>query len=428
MAPAVFYMMLAALVIRLIVVVFVFPYWLNPQRDFYEFGYEPGRVARSIALGQGISNPLHGITGPTALVMPIYPAILAVFFKLFGIYSKGAAIAILAFNSLVSSLTCIPVYAIARRTFDARTAMIAGWIWALFPNAIYFSADWMWATCLATLFLATLFLAALTLPDRDSTSPLAWCGFGAGCGLAALTEPNVMSVLPFLGLWACYHLGKNRKTWFGPAALASIAFIAVVSPWFLRNYEVFHRFIPFRDGFGLELYVGNSGYTAHWANGKIRPSNSASELAEYTQSGELAYMAHKQQQATAYIGAHRAWYVGMIFRRALYLWTGFWSFSRGYLSEEPLDPPNILVNLVVLALAYQGLRRLRRENSQAMIPYLVAFFFFPIVYCLTHPEVYYMRPIDPFLVVLASGAVAERIDRRTAENVPSRLASGVSAV
>jgi len=212
MAPAIFYMMLAALVIRLIVVVFVYPYWLNPQRDFYEFGYEPGRVARSIALGQGISNPLHGITGPTALVMPVYPAILAVFFKLFGIYSKGAAIGILAFNSLVSALTCIPVYAIARRTFNSRSAMIAGWIWALFPNAIYFSADWMWATCLATLFLATSFLAALTLPDRDSTSLAPWCGFGAGCGLAALTEPNVMSVLPFLGLWACFHLASRAAS------------------------------------------------------------------------------------------------------------------------------------------------------------------------------------------------------------------------
>jgi 4-amino-4-deoxy-L-arabinose transferase-like glycosyltransferase len=421
-------MMLAALAIRLIVVVFVYPDWLNPQRDFYEFGYEPGRVARSLALGQGISNPLHGATGPSALVMPVYPAILALAFKLFGIYSKGAAIAILAFNSLISALTCIPVYGIAHRSFDGRSATIAGWIWALFPNAIYFSANWMWATCLATLFLATLFLAALRLPDRDSTSLLAWCGFGVGCGLAALTEPNVMSVLPFLGLWACYRLWQKKKTWFGPAAVASLAFIAVVSPWFFRNYEVFHRFIPFRDGFGLELYVGNSGYTAHWANGKIRPSNSPAELAEYAQSGELAYMAHKQQQAMAYIGTHKAWYVGMIFRRALYLWTGFWSFSRAYLSEEPLDPPNILVNLVVLALAYTGLRRLWREESSLVIPYLVTFLFFPIVYCLTHPEVYYMRPIDPFLVVLAAGAVAQRIRRRAPENEPSRLASGVDAV
>lgn len=426
LSSQVFYMMLAALVIRLIVVAFVYPYWLNPGRDFYEFGYEPGRVARSLALGQGISNPLHGTTGPTALVMPVYPAILAIFFRLFGIYSQGAAIGILAFNSLVSALTCIPVYSIARRCFDGRTAKIAGWIWALFPNAIYFSANWMWSTCLATLFLATLFLSALTLAEKNSYSLLAWGGFGAGCGLAALTEPNVMSVVPFLGSWACYRLFLKKKSWLGPAAAGSLAFLVVVTPWFVRNFETFHRFIPFRDGFGLELYVGNSGYTVHWANGKIRPSNSAAELAEYTQSGELAYMAHKQQQAKAYISAHKGWYAGMILRRALYLWTGFWSFRRQYLSEEPLDPPNILLNVVLLTLAIAGVRRLLRENSALVIPYLIAVFFFPLVYCLTHPEVYYMRPLDPLLVVLAAGAVAQRMHRRAEESERSHLAAGVS--
>lgn len=399
-------MVLAGLAIRLVVVGLVYPYWLNPQRDYYEFGYEPGRVARSLAIGQGISNPLHGSTGPTALVMPVYPAVLAVFFKLFGIYSKGAAIAILAFNSLVSALTSIPIYLIGRRSFDERTGKIAGWIWALFPNAIYFSANWMWATCLTTLFLALLFLTALYLQQQESPSTLAWFGFGAGCGLAALTEPNVMSVLPFLGGWACYRLRAGKKPWLRPATLTAVAFLVIVAPWFVRNYEVFHRFIPFRDGFGLELYVGNSGYSAHWANGKIRPSNSASELAEYTHSGELDYMAHKQRQALAFIEAHKEWYVAMTMRRAVYLWTGFWSLRRSYLSEEPMDPPNIVLNLALLGFAFAGLRRLWRENVTAMLPYLLVFLFFPIVYCLTHPEVYYMRPVDPFLVVLAAGAVA----------------------
>jgi hypothetical protein len=211
----------------------------------------------------------------------------------------------------------------------------------------------------------------------------------------------------------------KKRSWFGPAAVASLAFLVVVAPWFVRNYEVFHRFIPFRDGFGLELYVGNSGYTAHWANGKIRPSNSAAELAEYTKMGELAYVAHKQQQASAYIGAHKAWYARMVVRRALYLWTGFWSLSRAYLSEEPLDPPNILVNLTVLTLVTVGMRRLWREKAALVIPYLIVFLFFPMVYCLTHPEVYYMRPIEPLLVVLAAGGVATRRRRPATENEPS---------
>lgn len=405
-----FYIALVALVVRLVVVGFVYPYWLNPKRDYYEFGYEPGRVARSLALGQGVSNPLHGTTGPTALVMPVYPAILAGGFKVFGIYSKGAAIAILSFNSLASALTCIPIFLIGRRSFNERTAKIAAWIWAFFPNAIYFSANWMWATCLITLFLAVLFLMVLYL--QESSSGLAWFGFGLGCGVAALTEPNVMSVLPFFGGWACNRLHKRARRWFASACLAALAFVVVVSPWFIRNYEVFHRVIPFRDGLGLELYVGNNSYTKHWANGSIRPSNSAAELTEYAQSGELAYMAHKQQQALTFIREHRTWFVGMTLRRMLYLWTGFWSFRSSYLAEEPMDPPNIVLNVALLTLVVAGLRRCWRENRWMVTPYLLLFLFFPLVYCVTHPEVYYMRPLDPFLVLLAAYAIAAWRRRR----------------
>jgi 4-amino-4-deoxy-L-arabinose transferase-like glycosyltransferase len=401
-----FYITLVALVVRLVVVGFVYPYWLNPKRDYYEFGYEPGRVARSLALGQGVSNPLHGTTGPTALVMPVYPAILAGCFKLFGIYSKGAAIAILSLNSLISALTCIPIFLIGRRSFDERTAKIATWIWAFFPNAIYFSANWIWATCLITLFLAVLFLMVLYL--QGSSSGLAWFGFGLGCGVAALTEPNATSVLPFLGGWACNRLHKRARRWIASPCLAALAFVVVVSPWFVRNYEVFHRFIPFRDGLGLELYVGNNSYTKHWANGSIRPSNSAAELTEYAQSGELAYMAHKQQQALRFIREHRTWFVGMTLRRMLYLWTGFWSFRSSYLAEEPMDPPNIVLNVALLTLVVAGLRRCWRENRGMVAPYLLLFLFFPVVYCVTHPEVYYMRPLDPFLVLLAAYAIAAR--------------------
>ena len=209
---------LIAFAVRLVVVYFVYPDWLNPKRDYYEFGYEPGRVARSLALGNGISDPLHGKTGPTALVMPVYPAILAACFKVFGIYSKGAAIAILSFNSLISALTCVPVFLIGLRTFNQRTGLIAAWIWALWPNAIYFSANWMWATCIATFLLCLLFVMVLKLKESDSLA--LWIVFGIVSGIAALTEPNVMSVLPLLGLWACFRRWRQKRPWIAPGRCA----------------------------------------------------------------------------------------------------------------------------------------------------------------------------------------------------------------
>ena len=83
-----------------------------------------------------------------------------------------------------------------------------------------------------------------------------WLGWGALWGFAGLTEPMVLSVLPFLGGWVCYRRYRQGRRWFFPAAVAALTFIAFVSPWFIRNYVAFHRFIPFRDSFCMESVYG----------------------------------------------------------------------------------------------------------------------------------------------------------------------------
>jgi hypothetical protein len=46
-----------------------------------------GRVARSLATGHGYADPFGGHSGPTAWVPPLFPLILALVFKLFGVYT-----------------------------------------------------------------------------------------------------------------------------------------------------------------------------------------------------------------------------------------------------------------------------------------------------------------------------------------------------
>ncbi len=52
-------------------------YRTRPIEDHFAFGWEMGRVARSIAMGQGFSNPYGGNTGPTAWEPPLYPYLMA---------------------------------------------------------------------------------------------------------------------------------------------------------------------------------------------------------------------------------------------------------------------------------------------------------------------------------------------------------------
>jgi len=58
---------------------------------------------------------------------------------------------------------------------------------AFFPYAIFFSADFIWATTLTTPLLSLIFLAALRLEDAPSWAY--WYGFGFLCGTSALTDP-----------------------------------------------------------------------------------------------------------------------------------------------------------------------------------------------------------------------------------------------
>jgi 4-amino-4-deoxy-L-arabinose transferase-like glycosyltransferase len=398
------WIVLVALALRLLVVCFLYPERTDPYRDHWRFGGEAGRIARSIAQGEGYSNPLFANTGSTSWIAPAFPYILAGIFKIFGVYSKASAIAILALDCLLSALTCIPIYFIAKKQFGDRIAVWAGWGWAFFPYAIFFSAYFIWATTLTTLLMTLVFLSVLQM--EISCSPWRWAAFGVLSGLGGLSDPVVMSVAPFLGAWAWYRLHKSGRRSLGPAAVAVVAALMTTSPWFIRNYETFHKFIPFRSCLGLEVYCGNNPDFWHWGPPGYHPSDNENEWREYQQLGEIAYTQKKFHQGLQFIETHPAMYARQTLRRVVYLWTGFWSFSQRYLKEEPADPLNIVFCTALTILTLTGLRRAWQMNPNLAMPYVIVFLFFPIIYYLTHPEDYYRRPIDPEFVILAALVIA----------------------
>jgi hypothetical protein len=394
---------LVAFALRLAVIAVLYPEQLDPSRDHWHFGYETGRIARSIALGKGFSSPLFEDTGPTAWMTPAYPYLVAGVFKIFGIYTKASALFLLALNALVSALTCIPVFFIARRSFGERVARWSAWAWALFPYGIYFPAERIWETWLATFLLTLLFLWGLCI--EDSMRLRDWAGWGLRWGVAAMVSPAVLGALPLWGLWILYRRYRHGLKSVPQVAIASLLFVVVVSPWFFRNYVVFHRFIPFRDNMGIVLLMGTRGSTDYWGPYELGPWHNDPEWQEFKRLGEFRYMEAKKRYAIDFIRANPGWFARTSVRRAVFLWTGYWSLERSYLREEPLDPPNILFSTAFTALALLGLRRAFRTGVATAMPYLLVLFSFPLIYYITSPEVYYRRPIDPIMVVLAVYAV-----------------------
>jgi hypothetical protein len=282
----------------------------------------------------------------------------------------------------------------------------SGWTWVFFPYAIYFPVERIWETWLATLLLAVLFLLMLYLADGRSVK--LWIIYGGLWGIAALTSPSLLAVLPFLGGWVCLRLHRNRREWLVPNVIATIVFVAVVAPWFVRNYRVFHRFVPFRDNMGMVLRLGTKGKTSYWAPYELGPWHNDAEWQQFLRLGELGYMDKERAQAIAAIKSDRAWYIRTSLRRAIFLWTGFWSLDRGYLREEPFDPFNIPLCSALTVLAGMGLWRAFRLRLPYAVPYALVLISFPLIYYVTSPEVYYRRPIDPIVLVLAVYALANR--------------------
>lgn len=196
---SILWLVFLSFVIQVALVGLLHQYRMRTVEDHFGFGFEMGRVGRSIALGQGFSNPYGDTTGPSAWEPPLYPYLIGGVFKLFGIYSNASAWVLLSINSLLASLTTIPIFLIAQRTFGYRVAIWSARVWALNPYVWYWSIHWIWDTTLTPLILTLIFLVSLEL--QDLVGRKGWVLFGVLWGIAALANPASLAFLPFCGLW-----------------------------------------------------------------------------------------------------------------------------------------------------------------------------------------------------------------------------------
>ena len=182
--------------------------------------------------------------------------------------------------------------------------------------------------------------------------------------------------------------------------------LVTILPWLIRNERVLHQPVVFKDGFWLEVCVGNVNNTLHWWDGGEHPSGSARENAQYERLGESNYMAAKHDRAIAYIATHPGAYVLRSLRHAVFMWTGFWSFDPGYLQQEPFDPENICFLSLLSLLSIAGLYCMFREGRGTTARlYFLVLLAFPVPYYLSHLDPGFRHPVDPLLVILACFAV-----------------------
>jgi hypothetical protein len=362
---------------------------------------ETGNIAFSLAQGHGFSSPWWQETGATAWLTPVYPWIVSTVYRFFGIHTPHAFYAVVLVNIFFSAAACVPIYLIGKKVAGLGVASGGAWLWAIFPNAILIPYEWVWDTSLSALLMATILWATLELAESSRWSD--WILYGALWGFVLMTNPALGSTLPILLGWAGYRRMRDVKLSAArPLVALGIAIMCCV-PWTVRNYVAFHKFVPLRSNFPLELWLGNNDNFDE--NSQIAPpaDPTREEIRKYIRMGETAFMAEKWRSATIFVRTHPRLEAVLWTRRFIATWTGAERPVETFRdAESNLVRVVLIVNFLVAMGAVTGIVMLIGRRSTYAFPLAAIPLIYPVVYYATHTSLRYRHPIDPVLLTLVS--------------------------
>jgi 4-amino-4-deoxy-L-arabinose transferase-like glycosyltransferase len=393
-----------ALLLRVAYITLGHTWRITPFNHHFEFGWETGRVAASVAAGHGYSSPFGGDTGPTAWMVPAFTLLLAGVFKVFGIYSPLSAGVIQTIDSLFQALTVPLVFEMGARVASRRTALWAAWIWAVYPGILQYGVRWIWETSLSALLFSAVLVLGLRMLGTGGTvaRPLSlrgWAIFGILWGVIAMTNPTLLLMAPVEGVWIL--AGAPRREWPRCAALAMLSAVlccAVAAPWVIRNERVFHAFVPTRDNLGAELAIawapGSSGLP--WGQ-TVSTIPAAPDYKLYAQMGELRYVKMRGQMAKQWAREYPSHFWKLVALRFYMFWAGVPHESGGHSAAEAIRETGHCFGSIVGILGV--ILALRRRLPAAAL-FAWATLLLPAVYYFVIPGARFRNPLEPFFCVL----------------------------
>jgi len=257
-------------------------------------GAEYFNIGQAIAKGDGFASPFNQPTGPTAWMPPVLPAILAGLLWIFNGDRDCVMGAVVFMQTNVLVATGLLVVFLARQT---TRRLGAGIVAAIFVAGMIFDFRlWFQLTHDGWLVLLVIDLLIAGIcwcrPLGSWKTAAAWGLFG---GVCAMTNPIVGVAWGVLSL----AIGVRSRGWRALGVTAAVAALTV-TPWTIRNYVVFGRWIPVKSNLAYELYqsqclqadglIQNRTFSAH-------PYHLATaEGREYRQLGETAFLDRKHEQ------------------------------------------------------------------------------------------------------------------------------------
>ncbi|HTU93546.1 MAG TPA: glycosyltransferase family 39 protein [Gemmataceae bacterium] len=299
-----------------------------------EFAFEPGQ--------------------PTSLRPPLYPALVAGVYQLFGLENFQA---VRLLQAIVSLVNVILLYHLGLTVFSRKAGLWLAGLYAFYPSLLGYN-NLLLTEVLFTFLLCAFCDLLICALQHDSLPYLALSA--VLLGLAALSRSVVWLFPPVL---ACFLLLAFRGNW-RRRILASVIFLTafafVLAPWAYRNTRLQKTFIAVDVMGGRNFMMGNYRYTPlyrSWAT--IELQGEESWIHEVVQTypatqprtqGQIDKLA--MRQALKFIASNP----GLTLQRSVVKFFDFWGLERELISggDRGFFGPIPTAVLVALALLLCG--------------------------------------------------------------------------
>jgi hypothetical protein len=279
------------------------------------------------------------------------------------------------------------------------------------------------------LFLVALLLLT-TVWAADTPTLGRWFVVGLVAGVATLTRAEALGLLVFLVVpLAAVRAGPGWRRSLVAAVVPVLAAGILLAPWTIRNWEVFHRFVPVSNNTGSVVLGANCPdsyeFGAHqggWSFGCVVAWSSEHPdvgLVSETQNEAEVY-ARWRDAGVRYALDHPGEYLASLPARLARTWGVYWYpgdqlfYDQHDGRDETLQTIGFVVAVVLLVLAACGvrplLRRLRDER------WVVAVLGVPVALTVltavvTYGSTRFRVVAEPTIAILAAVTVVSLVDR-----------------
>jgi 4-amino-4-deoxy-L-arabinose transferase-like glycosyltransferase len=321
---------------------------------------------------------------------------------------------------LVGALLVPALGLLGRRVFGKKSGLLAAGMAAFYPELVWFASHF-WAETVFTVLLWWA-MERLVAADEGGSAKVALAS-GLLWGLAVLTRETVLYFVPVAALWLAWRRrgGASRAAW-----LLAATFL-VVAPWTVRNWLVFHAFVPVSTSGALNLWQGNTRlsreevYEQYWAvHGRIRKFELARRRAieAILDRQPLWFLEKLRTEMPAFWAAHA--------QPVVHLERGAYGAVARPAALAAVAVV-LLPYLAALVLFVAGIARLPRGRAPLLV--LAFLGFYVLLHVAAHGYPRYRLPAMPAVfLVAAHGWVAGRTRPRLAVDGRHRLAAAVSAL